>query len=736
MAGLEKLLAPRGIALVGARDESLWARNITANLAASGFAGPVYAVHPRRSEVLGLPTVANLDAVAGEVDLAFVLTGAGAVGQVLAEMAAAGIGGGIVLASGFAESGTDGRAAQRRLADRARELGIALLGPNSMGYVNPLAGVAPFGSGQASAPTAGRVAVITQSGALSGGVLAYLRHRGVGLSLLVSTGNEAVVDTIDLIDHVAADGVSRAVALFLEQLPDPRRLHAAVGRAARAGVAVVALKVGRSEAGQRAALAHTGSLAGDGAVASAALRRCGVIETRGLEELITTAGLLAHLPERPRGRRIAAVTASGGAAEIVADRAADVGLSLPALSTHATEALRDRLPPFASVANPLDVTGYESPQRLARHTRAIDEAMATLVDEDVDAVLAVLSVPNGTASNLDSVRHRFAALGRLVADAPVPVVLATYTDTGLDDFQRDQLTTNGLHIAGGMDLAVTALGHAARWPELVRDAVRERSDVRERSAERSDVRERSAARRGGDRVAGGVAGPATTPDGVRDGSWNEDDGRALVAAAGVPVPPGRLARDAAEAVAAAEHLGLPVALKVCSADLTHKFDVGGVRLGLRTTAEVTDAYHRIRSAVAESAPDAVVDGVLVTAMRPPGVEMLAGVRVDPQVGPVLTVGLGGTWVEVLADVVHRPLPVDADDVRAMLAELRGAALLAGGRGHPPADVAALIDTVLGLCRCAEGLGSALREIELNPIVVHPEGAEALDVLVVTGQRGE
>lgn len=695
------MFRPRSIALVGATDSSHWARNIRTSLTSIGYPGRLVVVHPHRDAVLGLPTMRSLTEADDEVDLAYVLTGTDAVESVLDDMAAAHVHNGIVLASGYSESGDDGRRAQQRLASRARTLGIAVLGPNSMGFVNPHVRTAPFGSGQSDAPVAGGVAIIMQSGALAGGIQGFMQEHGVGLSLLVSTGNEAVVTTVDLLSHVARDGVTRAVGLFLEHVPYPPALREAVAEAIRAGIAVVALKVGRSEAGKRAALAHTGALAGDEAVISAALRQFGIIETHTLEELISTAGLLAHLDPRPRGTRVTAVTASGGAADILADRASDVGLTLPQPSAATVDALRPKLPPFASLANPIDVTGYETPERLARNTRAIDEAIGVLDGEGVDAVLAVMSLPAAPVPGSDSVERRLEQLGDTIGRMATPVVTCTYTCTALNAFQRRELQRNGLYFTGGVELAVTALGHAARWHTIADAAVRPRPSSR--------------------RVA------AVT----RPGPWSEFTARQFVAAWGVPVPPAELVHSAEEAARAASGLGYPVALKICSAEIAHKTEVGGVRLGLRGPEEVSGAYEEILASVGSHAPSAALDGVLVTPMRGPGVDLIAGVHRDDQVGPVLTVGLGGVWVEVLEDVAHRVLPVDASDVGEMLAELRGATILHGARGGVTVDADAVVQAVLRLSDFALGLGDALDVVELNPLLATAGAAEALDVLLVT-----
>lgn len=697
---LTRMFAPRGIALVGATDGSHWTHFLRAGL--ESYPGNVVVVHPKRDSVLGIPAFTSLTKVDGPVDLAYILTGPGAVESVLDDMAAAGVDAGIVLASGYSEAGADGLRAQHRLAARARELGIALLGPNSMGFVNPHTRTSAFGRSEASASIPGGVAVIMQSGALAGGIQSYMHANGIGLSLLVSTGNEAVVTTVDLLRHVTRDGVTRAVALFLEHVPDPAALRRAVSEAAAAGVAVVALKVGRSEAGKRAAQAHTGALAGDAAIASAALRQFGVIEARSLEELLSTAGLLAHLPVRPRGPRVAILTASGGAADILADRAADVGLVLPELAEATAEAIRPRLPSFATLANPLDVTGFERPELLARHTRTLDQLIAVLDDGNLDAILAVMALPAAPAGDPDAVERRIEQLGEIVTRSATPVVLGTYTSTALNDFQRDLLRRNGLHFAAGLESAVAALGNAVRWTAVTGAAARNRPEP-----------------------------PAADPAERASGPWSEFEARTLVAAHGVPLPPAALTGSAAEAVAAAERFGLPVALKICSPAIAHKTDVGGVRLGLATAEAVADAYTDILAAVGRRAPEAAVDGVLVTPMRPAGVDLIAGVHTDPQFGPVLTLGLGGLWVEVLEDVAHRVLPVDAADVHDMLGELRGSKVLRGARGAAPVDVGAVVDAVLRLCAAAAALGPSLDVVELNPLVARPDGVEALDVLLIT-----
>lgn len=697
---LRTLFAPRSVALVGATERSGWAGNVHDNLVELGFTGPVVPVHPRREPFRGRPAVAGLAELAEPVDLAFVLTGADRAEAALVDAAAAGVRSAVVLAAGYRETGAAGAAREAALLRRAAELDVVLLGPNGIGFVNAGTGTAPFGLRLTPPVRAGGVGVVLQSGALAHTVVEFARAQGVGLSLLVSMGNEAMVRAADVVEHLVDDPATRVIALFLEGIRDAPRFLRLARRAATAGKPVVVLKVGRSPGVQRSALAHTGAVVGDDAVVDAALRQAGAVRVRSLEELVATAGLLAAA-RPPAGRRMGVVTDSGGANDLVSDGAHDRGIAVPELAPATAAALAGVVPAFGSAVNPVDVTGLGLASRNAGEPLIIDRALDVVSrDPGVDFVLymgVVLADRAPSDAEHAATVTRLRAVRELMDAAPVPVVTVGYTETDLGPYGRRVLEETGLHMVRGIDLAMAAIGHAVAWDEQ--------------------------------RHGPGSWEPAELPPGP-DGpprAWSEAAARALLAQAGVPLVDGGRAGSAAEAAAVAARLGGPVAVKVCSADVPHKSEIGGVELGV-APRDAAAAYERVRARGEAVAP---VEGVLVTRMRPGGLELVVGVTRDPTFGPVLAVGLGGIWVEALRDTALRVLPVDRAEVLRMLGELRGRALLHGARGREPADLDRVADAVLRIAAAALSLGPALDTVEVNPLRVAGAEVEALDALVVT-----
>ena len=694
---LREFFAPRSIALVGASDNSGWARFIVASCATAGFAGPLTAVHPRATGAFGLPVVPSLRDLPEPADLAFILTPVQAVEGVLDDMGAAGIPNAVVLASGYREVGEAGRALEDALLDRAVANGVTVLGPNCLGFVNAVRRSAPYALALPPPLIPGPVGVALQSGALASVVLAFAKAHAIGVSVLTSMGNEAMMKTADVLDYLVEDEATRVICLFLEEIGDPARFARVAEKADRAGKPIVALKVGSSPAGQQAALAHTGSVAGDDAVVDAVLRQLNVIRVASLEELLTTGAALGY-NRWPGGRRMGVLTLSGGSCDIIADAASAQGVAIPDFSAQTQAAIAALLPPFASPHNPLDVTGFGTLANLSGKKdplTAADHALDLAVqDPNLDFVLfSGLTLPEarppdeGAARTLEA---RVDWLAERVGSTPIPVIPVASTCVNVSDYGRGLLTRHGLNILGGLNLGLGALGHMLRWLE-------NRGRARALLANTGPARS-------------AVHGTASTWPG---GPWSEAPlsemgARRLLADAGVPVVPGGLARSADEAAEVARQVGLPVALKVCSAQITHKSDIGGVVLGLGSEAEVRAGYEKVRAA-GMAVPGASVDGVLVTPMRTGGAELLAGVTVDPAFGPVLAVGLGGIWVEVLGDTSLRLLPVDAAEVRRMLGELRGLPLLQGARGATPADLDAVAEVIAGLGEVALALnGCAAR----------------------------
>jgi acetate---CoA ligase (ADP-forming) len=688
--GVRALFNPTSIAMVGATDKSGWSVSTLANLDRHGFDGPVYLVNPRTEIVHGRQAYRSLSDLPGPVDLAYVMVPTAAVLDVIEEGARLGIRNYVVLTAGFGETGPEGREREDKLAACCRANGLTVLGPNGNGFINATTSVTPYGLPIPPPLLPGSVGVVLQSGALASSVLAFSQVRGIGLSLLTSMGNEAVVSVTDVIDYLVDDPATKVIALFLESIRRPGEFARAARRALAAGKPIVALKIGRSGLASRTAQAHTGALVGDDAVIDAAFRRLGVVRVRSLEDLIITAGLLASSGPLP-GPRLGVVTPSGGASEIIADRAEDEGLELPPFAGETVARLTEIMPEFGSAANPLDVTGYVVVDRtlLSRALRIVAE------DPGIDVVVLLSDLPRIEPPDPAPVFRLYENSTRLIGESPRPVVIVANVLTDVGAFARTlQERTGYPHVVGGIEHGMSAIGAAVRWS-------RARTQAPPRTVPL-------------------VTGTAPLVTGT--GTWAEHRAAAFLADNGVPVVPSELAPDESAAVAAAEGFGYPVVLKAAAEGLGHKSDVGGVRLGLTSAEDVRRAHREIRATVGGI-------GTLVQPQRDGGVELLVGVVRDPNWGLVLAVGLGGVWVEVLKDSALRLLPVDAAEVREALGELRGAKLLQGARGTEPADLDAVAETVARVCALAEALGDDLESLEINPLLVRGARIEALDALI-------
>jgi acetate---CoA ligase (ADP-forming) len=709
---LREFFAPRSIVMVGASDNSGWGRFIAVNCTVTGFDGPLMAVHPRAKTAFGLPVVPSLRDLPEPADLAFILAPVQAVEGILDDMGAAGIKNAAVLASGYREVGQDGRELEDAMVSRAIANDITVLGPNCLGFLNAHTRAAPYALTLPPPLIAGPVGVALQSGALASVVLAFTRAHAIGVSVLTSVGNESMIKTADVIDYLIEDDATKVICLFLEEIGDPAKFARMAEKADRAGKPIVALKVGWSPVGRQVALAHTGSMAGDDTVVGAVLRQLNVIRVTSLEELLTTGAMLGY-NRWPRGRRMGVITASGGSCDIIADAASVQGLRIPDFAPRTAEAITPHLPPFAAAHNPLDVTGF-SLANLSARTGAltpIDYALdAAAEDPNLDFILfAGVNLPDvrppdeGMAAMMEA---RLDWLAKRITSSPIPVIPIGATCVDVTPYGREMLGRHGMNVLGGLDIGIKAVSNALRWLE-------HRGQVQVRPARESSPPARLAE----------VSGP-----------WPEAEARHLLTSSGVPVVPGELATSAREAVDIARRVGLPVALKICSAQITHKSDIGGVVLGLNSEADVRAGYEKVRAA-GGAVPGAHIDGVLVTPMRSGGTELLAGVTNDPTFGPVLAVGLGGVWVEILNDTSMRVLPVDAAEVKHMLSELRGLPLLRGARGAHPANLDAVAGAIAALGAAALSLNGALRALEVNPLWVNGDQVEALDVLVITELEG-
>jgi acyl-CoA synthetase (NDP forming) len=689
---LNAMLRPRSIALVGATDRSRWSQNTFDNLINRKYPGDVHLVSRRGGTVHGRSAATSCVAIGAPIDLALLMVPMAAIDEALGDLAAADIHNAVILTSGFAETGDEGADHQARLATLARRHGVSLLGPNCLGFVNFIDNV-PLWTGGFRAPTRpGSIAVVTQSGANGSFISSLAAQHEIGLSHMVSTGNEADLDCADFIDHLIDQPEVRAIALFAETIRHAPSFASAARRAIAAAKPIVVLKIGLSEVTARSAQAHTGALVGDDRVFDGVCRQLGIVRVDSIEDLLFTADVITRTGVlQPRG--LAVVSISGGACEVVADRAQVLNVPMPALSDAAVEELRAALPSFGTPHNPLDITGGAvlQPDLFEQGLRILGKqpefsALACLFDVPVAEELATEFV-------LTALRH--IAAGLHAADVPALMISHTVKPvTGVSTRIIDEI---GLpYVSSGLHHGMNALGRAFWWSEQHR------------------------------RLAGTTAAIATIA-GASERPRSERATLDYLARSKVPVVPTTLVRDADQAMAAARAIGGRVVLKIASDDIAHKSDIGGVVLNVEGDAAVADAFRRV---MAVAPAGTRVDGVLVAPMRSGGLELFVGCTLDPQWGPVIAVGLGGVWVEVLQDVALRPLPIDAAEVKRMFAELRGAKLLQGVRGMQAADLDAVAAVIARIGDAAVALGPDLEALEVNPLWVRGSDVEALDALAV------
>ncbi|MGP3949316.1 acetate--CoA ligase family protein [Streptomyces sp. 7N604] len=688
---LDRFFRPESVAVVGASDsEGRPNTGITRRLIdwSERVGARLHPVNPGRPTVFGLPCLPSVADLPEPVDLAVLLVADPF--PVIEQLAETKVKFAVAFASGFAETGEDGAAAQNRLADAVRRSGrLRLLGPNT--NLNAFEEFREDLEGPA-------IALITQSGHQGRPVFA-LQELGIRLSHWAPTGNEADLETADFISYFASQPEIGAIAAYMEGLKDGRGFLLAADRAARNKVPVVAVKVGRTETGARTAASHTGKLTGADEVVDAAMRQFGVIRVDGLDELQDTAALLARA-RSPRADGVAVYSISGGTGAHFADLAAAAGLKLPALSDAKQAELHQWIPEYLGVANPVDSGGH--PVGDWRGRKIID---AILADPAVGVLICPITGPFPPMS--DKLAQDLVDAAE-ATDKQVCVVWGS--PVGTEDAYRTTLLGSSrvatFRTFANCITAVRAyLGHhrfVSGYRSPFDDAPRTLSP---------SARKAQGLLRTGEQLS-------------------EHAAKQLLRAYGIRVPREQLVTSAAAAVRAAGLVGYPVVMKASAAQLAHKTELGLVRVGLTSASQVRDAYRELTDIARFEGIK--LDGVLVCQMIEQGVEMVVGMSHDSLFGPTVTVGLGGVLVEVLRDAAVRVPPFGEDQARAMLRELRGHALLEGVRGSPPTDVDALVEVVLRVQRMALELGDGLAELDINPLVVLPrgQGAVALDALAV------
>ena len=690
-ADLRRFLAPRRVAFVGATEDlAKFGGRCMRLLVDFGYQGEIYPVNPKRSEIFGLkcyPSLADLPQVPDHVGI--VLPSAGVLAT-LAECVSVGAPFATVFSAGFAETGTEeGKALQQRAISIARAGGLRFMGPNCNGLVNFVDAFAftSTASIRGARRPAGDIGVASQSGGAGQvNVMWRAQQAGLDISYQVSCGNDADLDLLDYMAFMVESERTKVVLAIAERIADGERLRRLARRAAELDKPILMVKVGRTGAGSRMAASHTGSVTGADEVCDAALRQMGIVRVMDTNDLYETAMLL-RTGKRANGRRAAAASISGGNLVMVADLGATVGVEFPAYSEATQAKLKEFLPGFSATTNPTDLTAAAIGQRDAF------SSVARIMAEDpgIDAVIPVITF---------SPKAEIRSIAAVSAASPKPVPIL-WTGKCSDD---PALTPEVL----------VAEGHA-----VYRDAMPCMKALR--AAMRHAEFRRNMSRPAPQRPAG-IAVEAARKMELK-GTLSEAQSKKLLGLYGLPLTREHLAKSVEEAVAT----GI-VALKIQSPDIPHKTEADAIRLGV--SGDLRQAYEEVIAAAKKYKPDARIEGVLVQEMVTEGHDVLIGVSRDPVFGPVLTVGLGGIYVEVLKDVAHRLPPVDLVEAREMVDELRSVAILKGTRGKPSLDIEALADCIVRVSWLAVDLQDRIAELDINPLRVLPKGARVVDALVV------
>jgi acetate---CoA ligase (ADP-forming) len=697
---LDTFFSPASIALIGAsRDLEKIPGRLLSMLRKNEFPGKIYPINPNYGDIDGLKCYPSIAAVGQPIDLAIVIIPARAVLGALEQCAAVGVKNAVIISSGFAEEGGDSAAMQDAIAALAKTTGMRISGPNAEGFYSQVQRVAATfsptvdvkpGEPQLVA-TRRRIGIVAQSGGIGFAIYHRAKALGVALSYVISAGNESDLGAGEFFEYMVQDAATDVILLFIEGIRDVDKFLAAARRAAEIGKPVIVIKVGRSGAGERAAASHTASMAGWSAAYDAVFAKYGFIVSNDLDEAVTIAAVLTTNP-LPKGDRVAVLTVSGGAGIWGADTVSMQGLQVPELSAPIQKEIAKLLPSYGATRNPIDVTAQGA------HSGGLQRSIDLLdVSGEVDAILVVLSLSSDTR-----MAFKQAELKPVIDAQNKPIVFYSYTLPS--QFARAELAASGVVVLSGLTHAGVAMRQMVARAKF--------------------------------RLARPLAAAAPPlPDisaHLKSATLSESDSKALLRGAGLALPDEVLVTEKSALDAAIARIGFPLVMKIQSRDIPHKSEAGGVRVNIATKGEVFLAYEALLESARRHRPDAEIQGVLIGPMAKKGVEIIIGTMLDKTFGPMIMVGLGGITTELFRDVIYRPAPVSAAEASAVLAELKAAPLLGGFRGAAKADIAALAQLISQISVLAAQYSQQISEIEINPVLVHPEGqgVTIVDALVV------
>ena len=697
---LDSLFAPDSIALIGAsRDLEKIPGRLLSMLRKNEFPGKIFPINPNYGDIDGLKCYPAIADVGQPIDLAIVIIPARAVLGALEQCAAVGVKNAVIISSGFAEEGGDSAAMQDAIVALAKKTGMRISGPNAEGFYSqaqrvaatfsPTVGVKP--DTPQLVATIRRIGIVAQSGGIGFAIYHRAKALGIALSYVISAGNESDLGAGEFFEFMVQDSSTDVILLFIEGIRDVDKFLVAARRAAEIGKPVIVTKVGRSGAGERAAASHTASMAGWSAAYDAVFAKYGFIVSNDLDEAVTIAAVLTTNP-MPKGDRVAVLTVSGGAGIWGADTVAMQGLQVPELSRSIQTEIRKLLPSYGAAGNPIDVTAQ------GVHSGGLQRSIDLLdVSDEVDAILVVLSLSSDTR-----MPFKQAELKPVLSAQNKPIVFYSYTLPS--HFARTELAASGAVVLSGL----THVGVAMR--QMVRRARFKLTPPAEAAA----------------------SPPPELSAHLKSATLSEFDSKSLLRAAGIALPDEVLVSKRDELDAAIARAGFPLVMKIQSRDIPHKSEVGGVRVNIASKGEAFAAYQALLESAGRHRPDAAIQGVLVGPMAKKGVEIIVGTLLDATFGPMIVVGLGGITTELFKDVIYRPAPVSAAEATAMLAELKAAPLLNGFRGAAKTDIPVLSRLIAQISMLAAQFCAEISEIEINPVLVHPQGqgVTIVDALVV------
>jgi acetyl coenzyme A synthetase (ADP forming)-like protein len=693
-ASLRPFFYPRSVAVIGASlDPRSIGYRIVDALAGNRFRGAVYPVNLKAATIAGLTAFSSVTVIPGAVDLAVIVVPRDAVLPVLTDCADKGINSVIVISSGFAESGPEGKQAQDRLVETIRQQGMRMIGPNCFGLLNTDPVVHLNATFTSAFPPSGRMAMASQSGALGLAILAAAHRLRLGVSSFVSLGNNADVSTNDLLQYWEDDPSTDIILLYLESFGNPRRFARIARRVARRKP-IMAIKSGRSIAGRRAASSHTAALASSEVAVDTLFQQSGVIRADTLDELFALARGLSDQP-LPNGKRVGIITNAGGPAILCTDACEAGGLSVPELSKSTTASLSAFLPPTASLKNPVDLIASATQDH---YTNTITTLLAS---KEVDALIVLyMSVTVGDAAGIANGILRGISTARQAGGTDIPIYICWMAEGDLErTFEMAGETIPTFSLPEQPAVVLSKAFRYEAWRTEPLGMIPDFADI--------DIG-----------TARAICAQALSQDGP--GWLTVEDTRTLLACAKLPVTQGGVAKTADQAAALARDVGFPVAVKLASHRIVHKTEMGGVHLSLADEQAVRSAFEAIRAKLVQENKLDAMEGVLVQPMQSGGVEVMVGVTHDLLFGPLIAFGLGGIHVEILGDVRFRITPLTDRDASEMVREIKGYRLLQGYRGHPAADVEAIEEVLLRLSRLVEEIPE-ISELDLNPIFALPPG---------------